>query len=123
MPKKPFAEIFVSDSLTSRIEVIGSTFEHYRRDNKSKSVNFEKASSRLQRLPCRSPSNNHVFHFVFSGWKMMDGFTNQMKDIVLRHTSNFTIIKVYLIVGINDIRYVHFCLNLIFFLNVHLFFV
>jgi hypothetical protein len=108
MPRKPLAEIFISDSLTSRIELMGSTFEHYRRDNESESVNFKKTSSRLERFPCVVPRNNHVFHFVFSGWKMTDGFTEQMKEIVLRHTSKFTIVKVYMIVGINDIRFVYF---------------
>lgn len=102
---KPFASIFLSDSITSRVEIENSHFESFVRGKENDGVaTFTVKTYNLQKFVCKSGVNKNVFHFVFSGWKISDGITPQMWDIILRSVVEMNIVKIFLVVGVNDIR-------------------
>jgi hypothetical protein len=103
--KKPLGEVLMSDSVTSRVDIEGSVFESYVRDKgENGPVTFSVKRYRMPRFRCSSGLNKRVFHFVFSGWKISDGITEQIREIISRQTEGFNIVKVFLVVGVNDIR-------------------
>lgn len=110
MSTKKTACLLLSDSITAPLRVEKSekkVFRRAREDQASSEVWFNAESqARRTSFACGLGHLVAFFHFVFSGWKLADGLTRQLREILSSATSGVCVRTIFLSIGINDIRWV-----------------
>jgi len=99
---KPRGSIFLSDSVTGKLKFSKSVQTCFKR-GKGHAAVFFPFSYEVQSF-CDRKSEETMFHFVFSGWKISDGLTDEMIHVLKDVTDGYNIVKTFLVIGVNDIR-------------------